>query len=181
MTQSQEYHSLIFDTVATLNSQTHTFGGPDSKNTWNDWHLIPSKRPTVASPGVETNMVQIPGRSGSLDMSEYLTGGIVYGDRSGSWEFIVDNDHERWVTIKDKIMEYLHGKHLFVVLEDDPNFYYEGRFTLNEWRSEAVCSSIVINYVLGPYKTHISEIGGKLWDPFNFDRDWFNATTPRRL
>lgn len=173
------YHSITFNTSIALNAKKEFIG----TNTWTDWHLIPTKRPSVASPGVSTKMVEIPGRSGTIDMSEYLTGGIVYGDRSGSWEFYVDNDHERWTTIRDKILEFLHGKRMYVVLEDDPFFYYEGRFTVSEWRSEAVCSSIVISYVLGPYKKPISSADDNmLWDPFNFDRDTFYAaSTERRL
>lgn len=171
------YHSLIFNSTVTLNNKQEFTG----VNTWDDWHLIPSKRPVVASPGVSTNMVEIPGRAGALDMSTYLTGGIVYGDRSGSWEFYVDNDHEYWVTIKDKIMNYLHGQRLYVVLEDDPNYYYEGRFSLSEWRSENWNSMVSINYVLAPYKRHISEPGGKIWNPFNFDRDYFSGTVQERL
>lgn len=167
------YHSITFSNGSpTLDSHSRFIG----TNTWDDWHLIPSSRPVVASPGVTTNMVSIPGREGSLDMSEYLTGGIIYGDRSGSWEFYVDNDHESWITVKNKIMDFLHGKKLKCVLEDDPGYYYEGRFTLNEWRSEATNSIVVINYVVGPYKTFIDSSSAhlyQLWDPFNFEMDTF--------
>lgn len=172
------YHSITFGDGSISSGSKKRFLGT---NTWDDWHLIPSSRPVVASPGVTTNMVSIPGREGALDMSEYLTGGIVYGDRSGSWEFYVDNDHEDWVTIKDKIMSFLHGKKWKCVLEDDPGYYYEGRFTLNEWRSEASNSMIVINYVVGPYKTFISHTYlHQLWDPFNFDLNDFGSENDER-
>lgn len=125
------------------------------KNTWDDWHLIPSSRPKVSLPGVQLNIVDIPGRDGGLDFSDYLTGQPVLSDRSGSWEFLVDNDHEDWMTIKTAIMDYLHGKRLQCALEDDPSYYYEGRFNLNEWRSESWNSVVIIDYVVGPSKKHV--------------------------
>lgn len=139
-------------------------------NTWEDWHLIPSSRPTVAQAGVSTNFVEIPGRrKGPVDMSEYLTNDIIYTQRSGSFEFYVDNDHEYWETIRSKIAAFLHGKSMKMCLEDDPNYYYEGRFSLNEWRSESWNSMIVINYVVGPFKYRITTGDPWIWNPYNFE------------
>lgn len=161
------YHSITFGD-GTLNQDGKFVG----KNTWEDWHLIPSSRPTIAQAGVSTTFVDIPGRrDGPIDLSEYLTGGIVYGQRSGSFEFIVDNDHEYWITIQMKIAQYLHGKRMRMVLEDDPEYYYEGRFTLNDWKSESWNSKITINYVVGPYKYRIKDDLPWLWDTFNFEND----------
>ena len=48
------------------------------KNTWDDWHLIPTTRPLFAPPGVKKNIVSIPGGDGSLDLTEALTGRPTY-------------------------------------------------------------------------------------------------------
>ena len=142
------YHSITFGDF-----QNNAFVG---KNTWEDWHLIPSSRPTVAQAGVSTTFVESPGRKdGPIDMTEYLTGTVVYQKRSGSFEFIVDNDHEYWETIRSKIVSYIHGKRMKMVLEDDPNYYYEGRFTVSEWRSEASNSKVIIGYTVNPNKYRI--------------------------
>ena len=37
-------------------------------------------------------------------------------------------------------------------LEDDPNYYYYGRFFFKEWRSEANFSKVVIEYQVAPYR-----------------------------
>lgn len=158
-------HSITFGDGTLVDGK---FAG---KNTWKDWHLIPSKRPVVAQAGVSTNFVDIPGRvDGPLDMSEYLTGSVQYGARSGSFEFLVDNDHEDWESIRTKIVDFLHGKRMKMCLEDDAKYYYEGRFSLDEWRSESWNSSIVINYAVGPYKYRVDQ-SAWLWDPFNFEND----------
>ena len=161
------YHSITFGDGA-LDSKGRFAG----KNTWDDWHLIPSTRPVVAQASAPTSLVDIPGRDdGPIDLTEYLTGGVVYGQRSGSFEFLVDNDHEYWETIRKKITDFLHGQHMKMVLEDDPGFYYEGTFSLNKWSSEATNSRVTISYVLGPYKYRIKDTLPWLWDPFNFDLD----------
>ena len=127
------------------------------RNTWSDWHLIPSSRPVVAQAGVSTSYVDIPGRKdGPRDATENLVNRVVYGQRSGSFEFLVENDHEYWETLRMKIAGYLHGKSMKMCLEDDPEYYYEGRFSLSEWKSESWNSKITINYAVKPFKYRIS-------------------------
>ena len=138
------YHSITFQDLS-----------GNSRNTWTDWHLIPSSRPVVAQAGVSSTLTEIPGRKdGPVDNSKLLTGRLQYSNRSGSFEFLVDNDHEYWETIRSKIVDFLHGKRMRVILEDDPDYYYEGRVSLNEWRSESWNSRVAIGYTLGAYKRH---------------------------
>lgn len=126
-------------------------------NTWSNWHLIPSSRPLVSPPPVNEKMIEVPGRNGMLDLTEALTGAPTYGDRTGTWEFYVMHDYwSDWVTCYSTIMNYLHGKRLRVVLEDDPNYYYEGRLSVQNWNSPKDYSKIIIEYKLGPFKTHSS-------------------------
>lgn len=139
------------------------------RNTWSDWHLIPASRPLVNPPPVKTNMIEIPGADGTLDLTESMAGRATFGDRTGSWTFYVDNDHGNWADIYSTIMSYLHGKQTTCVFEDDPMFYYEGRFSVNQWLSESWNSKIVINYEVGPYKLYSLDSGDRwLWDPFSF-------------
>lgn len=73
-------------------SLTLTNDRGETKNTWDDFYLIPTKRPLVNPPSVKEEYVDIPGANGSLDFTEALSGAIHYGMREGSWEFIVDSD-----------------------------------------------------------------------------------------
>lgn len=167
------YHSITFGD-GTLDSDGNFTG----KNTWDDWFLIPSSKPIVAQSAVTTSFVDIPGRRlGPIDMTEYLTGGVTYGNRSGSFEFYIDNDMVYWETDRMAIAQYLHGKRMKMCLEDDPGFYYEGRFSLSNMASEAITDKITINYTVGPYKFRIKDNLPCLWSPFNFDWDSFNQQT----
>lgn len=155
------YHSIIF-----------TDQNGSSINTWDDWHLIPSSRPVFSPPSLKTRFVDIPGANGYLDLTESLTGYPLYGDRSGSFEFIVDNDFKPWYQTYSDVMDFLHGKKLKAVLEDDLEFFYEGRFTISEWNSKdtiASRSTITIDYNVAPFKWSAeSSTDNWLWDPFNF-------------
>ena len=154
--QAKKYHSI-------------TIG---NKNTWDDWHLVPTSRPLVAPPNVNTSYIAIPGSDGSLDLTEALTGYPTYANRTGSWEFIVMNDYGSWESRYSEIMGYLHGKKMKAVLDDDPRYYYEGRFSVSSWVSQKDWSRITINYILDPFKTEINGSDEEwLWDTFNFDTD----------
>lgn len=126
-----------------------TFG---ERNTWDDWHLVPSTRPVFNPPAVKTKILEIPGGDGVIDLTESLSGYPVFSNREGTLEFIVMNDYGEWHDRYSEIMTYLHGHSMRAVLEDDPDFYYEGRFSINEWKSEKLFSKIAIDYSLKPYK-----------------------------
>ena len=143
-----------------------TFG---DKNTWDDWHIVPSSRPVFSPPPLKKKLLDIPGADGSVDLSESLTGYPVYENREGSFEFIVMNDYKEWYEVYSDIMDFLHGQTMRAILEDDKEYFYEGRFTVNEWRSDKDWSRIVIDYSVGPYKWHLNtSLDDWEWDPFNF-------------
>lgn len=175
------YYSLTFGTGRpTVNTSSGAVTMPNQRNTWDSWHLIPTSRPVVSPPEANKNFVEIPGRNGALDLSTYLTGGITYKNRTGSFQFYVENDHEYWTAIHDKIANYLHGKELFMIMEDLPNWFWRGRFDFSEWRSENWWSSVTINYTLDPYRYSVFSEGTWLWDPFNFDLDSTNISSDLR-
>ena len=165
------YHSITFaKALATYPDSSEKAGHLMGKNTWDDWHLIPATRPVIASPGVSTKFVEIPGNDIPIDMTEYLCGRPIFTSRSGSFEFYVDNDHEYWETIRMNIANYLHGQHCYISLEDDPTYYWVGRFALSEWKSEANNSKIVIDYTINPFKIPLNAEGNDIiWDNFNFE------------
>lgn len=182
------YHSIIIfedkivgndvlDDTAEIVTHENLLAHLGDKNTWGDWYLIPSSRPVINPPSPKTKYVDIPGANGQLDLSTSLTGDIVYNNRQGSIEFIVDNGQlsdytaSIWSALYSEIMDYLHGKQLKIALEDDPYFYYEGRLTVNSWKSDVHNSKISIDYTVHPYKYEIDSSDGKwLWDTFSFEQ-----------
>lgn len=156
------------------------------KNTWDDWHLIPKSRPVINPPPVKTHFVDVPGGDGILDLSTALTGRTLFGNRTGSLEFYVENGFRDWSIMYSEVMRCIHGKKLKAILEDDPAYYYEGRFSVSEWRSEAQRSTIVIDYDLFPYKKEVHATDEDwIWDTFNFEtgviRNYRNLTVSGTL
>lgn len=154
------------------------------KNTFSDWHLISPSRPLVLPPPPKTNYVDILGMNGSLDYTEALTKFPRYSDRQGSWEFVVLNPGDvetslypepfesyNWSELYSEILSYLHGKYFdHIVLEDDPLYTYRGRVWVNEWRSDAGWSRIVLNYRLQPFKYSLREKNSKsVLVPIDYD------------
>lgn len=140
-----------------------------TKNTWDDWHLIPASRPLFNPPSVKTNYIEIPGADGSLDVTTAIAGRPLFNNRTGSWSFYVENGYKEWSILYSEIMMYLHGQEMTAVLEDDPAYFYVGRFSVNQWRSDPGHSMIVINYNVDPYKYYSASDENWLWDPFNFE------------
>lgn len=126
-----------------------------NKNTWTDWFLIPTSRPIVTLPQVKIKHIEIPGVDGELDVSALLTGRAMYGNRQGSWEFLITKYQTDWVTTYSTIANYLHGQWLRATLEDDPLYFYEGRFSIQMSPGPSF-SSLTINYNVGPYKRLLS-------------------------
>lgn len=127
-----------------------TIGG---YHTFRDWYMVPEEGeiPVFNPPPARINMVEVPGMNGSLDYTDVLTGAPSYGNRTGSFSFLVLDDIA-WPTAYSAIMTAIHGKKLNCVLDDDPNRFYTGRFTVNEWKSNRGYSRIVIDYNVDPYK-----------------------------
>lgn len=146
-------------------------------NTWDDWHLVPTSRPLVVPPPVKTHFIEIPGRDGVLELSQAIYGKPLYSNRSGSWEFMILQpwdvqkcfEPEEWYERYSTIMNYIHGKELDVILDDEPDFYYTGRLSVESWSSQKDWSTITINYNFEPYKKEIGSSAARwLWDPFVF-------------
>lgn len=149
------------------------------KNTWSDWGLVSATRPFIAPPSPKLNLLDIPGASAKLDFSEGLTGYPTFNNRTGSIDFTITDQYISdqnilWTRKYTEIMTYISGRKLRMILEDDPDFFYEGRFSVDTYSPGTDASSsfshITISYDVGPYKwTNADSLNDNwLWDPFSF-------------
>lgn len=124
-----------------------------SKNTWDDWHLIPSSPPMIEPPEVYTNYVDIPGRTaGAIDLSEVLTGGPVYQDSEGSWEFIMEEGFYSRAELYEILKKFLHGRNMKIYLEEDPAHYYYGRITVGMPSTSNTNPTFTLDYHVRPVR-----------------------------
>lgn len=144
------YHSITFFESMDLEPEY-------AKNSWDDWHIISPKRLLFNPPPLKTHYIDIPGADGQIDLTEALVGRPVFGNRTGTFDFLVMNGYGNWADRYSAMLEFFHGKRLAAVLEDDPGYYYNGRFTVESWDSESSWSKISIGYNVEPYKYPIED------------------------
>lgn len=125
--------------------------GEEGRNTWEDWRIVPTSRPTVAAPNPKYNFVQIPGSSFIADLTEVIAGEPTYEPREGTFEFAVINK-QQWQFVYETILNYLQGKRCRFVLADDPGYYYEGRCHVETYEPGANYSNVTIHYNVQPFK-----------------------------
>lgn len=153
---NDEYHSLrIIPEGMPIYNVKDNVKNLNGRSTWHHWQLIPTSRPVINPAPFKANFISIPGGNGSIDASTVLTNYPTYEDRSGSIEFKSIRDYgspKGWVRTYELIQNYLHGRRFKVILYDDPLFYYQGRMTVNAWKSDKDWSTITLDYRFDPFK-----------------------------
>lgn len=149
-----------------------TIGGKHSER---DFGLILITR-NISAPEVRTNLIEVPGRDGSLDLTERLTGAPVFGDRTITMEFFTFEKFENWPSFVSNIENFLHGKKLEISFDDDAFFYYIGRCDVKSFEYDRGAGRLTITALAEPYKREDMSQTGKewLWDPFDFELSVIN-------
>lgn len=104
----------------------------------------------IGAPEVKENRIPIPAADGSIDLTEALTGSVMYADRDLVFKFTkIGGD---FIAVFSDIQNKVHGKKMNIVLDTDPNFYYTGRVFVNAWTSNATTGEVEIRCTCDPYK-----------------------------
>ena len=122
----------------------------DELDSYRDLHLILESK-TIAAPSPKTATTDIPGGDGVLDFTEYF-GEVNYNNRKLTFEFSTIVPKKYFLELFSRVQNKLHGKRMKIVLSDDPEFYYYGRVTINEWKSNKRIGKMTIEVDAEPYK-----------------------------
>lgn len=127
----------------------------DKYNTWYDWSLILTSK-DVTPPEPNTHYVTLDGMSGSLDLSEALTGEITYKDRHISASFWTDygtrTDREK--LLRD-IRSSLHGRKVKIIEPDDTSHYFVGRITIKSVVNNLAYATFTLEATCEPWRYDI--------------------------
>lgn len=107
----------------------------------------------VSSPTFQTNLVQIPGRDGPLDLSAALTGGVPrYNSRTlkATLENSDDTRQDRESRIRAMIAE-LDGYRKPIWLPDDSDHYLEGRIHVARNYNDLAHASVTVTATCDPW------------------------------
>lgn len=127
-----------------------------TKHTYDDFNLVRTEK-NIGLPSPKTSSVDVEGADGVLDTSEVLTGEIKFKNRKLEFSFTLLDKYEDYEDKITEISNYLHGRKLRIILDDDPTHYYVGRCSIDQWASDKRIGRIVITCDCEPYKYDVIE------------------------
>ena len=139
-----------------------------NKHTYDDWDLVITGK-SLGLPTPKTSSVDVDGADGSIDTSEVLSGEIKFSNRRLEFELTMTTDYDEYNELVTNITNYLHGRKLKIILDEDDSYYYYGRCQINQWASDKRIGKIVISCDCEPYKYTLrpmivtSKISGKTY------------------
>ena len=136
---------------------TFTLDDGTAYNSYVDFGLYLETPVKVSAPEPNTYMVEIPGRNGSLDLTESAIGGLTYKDRKIEFPFLCRKRRTEWNKTYHEMLNALHGRHCQIVCSDDPEFYYEGRVVIDKWNDDEYMAFPSVTATVKPFKTKIAE------------------------
>ena len=127
----------------------------DEKSAYDEWNIVLTKA-DIPLPEPKVSLVEIKGADGVLDLSEVLTGDILYNNRTITLTFEMMDDTDYYDLISN-ISNYLHGKKVTISLTNDEDYYYVGRASISQWQCIKRQGIIVITVDAEPYKYSVTE------------------------
>ena len=115
---------------------------------------------TIAPAYPKTSYVDIPGADGSLDLTE-VHGEVKFYDRTILCTFTMnpsgDLSEAAWEAKKTEVSNLLNGLAFRITLDKDPDYYWQGRCVVDEYKSNKRVRQFVISATVRPYKMKHAE------------------------
>ncbi len=125
----------------------------DNIHSWYDLNLVLSE--VDISPATpKTNFVDIPGGDGSVDLTEAL-GDVKFKTRDCTFTFTAF-PYEDFEEKKRQVSNLLNGRRCKITLDKDPDYYWEGRCSINKYASDRNLRKIIVKATVAPYKLRLS-------------------------
>lgn len=126
----------------------------DDIHSFYDLNLILSA--VEISPAVpKTVYVDIPGADGALDLTE-AHGEVKYSDRTHKFTLTMnpadDLSEAAWEEKKTEVSNCLNGRACRITLDKDPDFYWQGRCSVDTYKSDKRLRQFVVSARVRPYK-----------------------------
>ena len=122
------------------------------EHTLHDWGAIITNSDCVGMPEPNTVLLEVPGKSGRIDLSEVLTGDVTYSNREIKLELAAQTNRDRWVETCFHIFNKFHGRVVHVTFDEDPGHFYVGRCSITNPKRVATAGTMVITIDAEPYR-----------------------------
>ena len=100
----------------------------------------------ITPPSVKENYVDIAGGNSSIDLTEAV-GGVVFEDGEIDFKFTLFDPDK-----KEQMKNDLHGNRMKIVLDREPEFYYEGRVSVTSEKQTGNIYELCMKAKVKPYK-----------------------------
>lgn len=129
----------------------------DKFNTWYDWSLVLTSK-SVPDPEIKDHYVELDGMSGTLDLTETLTGEVTYKDRPVTMSFWTNkgNRTDRAKLLRE-IRTALHGKKVKIIDPDDLDHYFSGRIKIKSFTNNLAYLEFTIEATCDPWRYYNEE------------------------
>lgn len=142
----------------------------DGHHTLRDLGLVIGNNDIVSSPAPKVNIVDIPGSSYRLDLTETLTGRTEYEGRTLTFNFGIQLPRDEWAAACKRVMLLFHGKRVKVVLDSEPEYYYQGRAEVTDFDRVGTLGTFTMRVDADAFKYDVSDsLGDWEWDSLNFE------------
>lgn len=114
----------------------------------------------ITPPAVKENYIDIAGGDSSIDLTEAV-GGVVFEDSKIEFKFTLFSELK-----KNSMKNDLHGKKVQIILEKEPEYYYEGRLSFTKEELNGNLYELYVDARIKPYKlekqttTYIEKVNG---------------------
>ena len=142
-------------------------------HTLNDWGLALGNNNYIGDPEMETTYIQIPGRTGLLDVTEAISGKRVYTKRQLAFELGGKRDRLSWDSVISNLRNEINGRVCRLTLDNDKSYFWRGRVYIEGFdRFRELGTFTLAVPSADPYKYSVlTSAEPWLWDPFNFETD----------
>ena len=124
----------------------------NDEHTLRDWGAAITNSDVVGMPEPRTVLLDIPGMSGRLDLTEVLTGDVPYGNREIKLELACQTDIEKWQQTCLHIFNKYHGRRVQIIFDEDPGFFYAGRAEVSDPKRLSSAGQMVIAIDAEPFR-----------------------------
>ena len=128
----------------------------------------------ISAPEINTSAIYVPGMDGKIDTTQALDGVVHFKNRMADFRFKQLDASRDWSSVYHELLHYLHGRIQPIVLDDDPNGYYVGRWSADkpQQKKRGDVVYFTVRGDLEPYQYGFLSTGEPwLWAPFRFTAD----------
>ena len=144
------------------------------KHSFDDFNLIMTSK-KISEPEPQLNIVEVPGASSVIDLSEVVAGHVTYKPRKIELTFQTKVEPIRQAMFQSSLNEYWNGNENKFIFDDDAAYYWIGRPVV-KFSNKGRLVNVSVDAQIDPFKYDIIGTDEDWeWDPFDFETGYIQG------